>query len=586
MKYRIREGFSDKKGVISNTHGFLSTYLDSGFRKKWNGYWSPSWKYLDYFAVKINGIWLDCETIEEAQYGSEMISYHQASSMKIIKKIQAPENLPGFKLALVLENTSEEVKATRASVEPGVDIRPRTEDVYEQDYSVEAGNAGMKVSAGKRYLAISGDEFEFEEKAVSKEHFPGERQKCVIPGDIFSQVELEPGERKKVELVFKTDADEALEIGNTENLLREKDLGRAFNYSIESMENLIYGKNSGGVIAGHPWFQNYWARDSFWTCLGMIDAGMFQEAEKMLENFADRDEFPTKILTSGGTEKMARADSIPLFAIAVEKLDRHCGTDLIERAEELLEENSPEGKVVEHDTGATWMDTLERKKAIDIQSLWIEALERFDMETEDLREGLEKFKEDDYMIDNFFKDFESINPAVTLMFGQLEEERAEKYLEKINGEFSSRKGARTRSMTDPGYDASGYHTGSVWGLTTCWAAAANLEYGRDDHGRNFLEKLTQFIDRNQLGALPEVVNAETGDSLGCDEQAWSAGMFVHVVDTYLLGIQVEKEKVVIDPAEIDCIRKGKEVRGERIELKVNNGEVEILNEPGLEIETR
>ncbi len=586
MKYRIRDGFSDKKGVISNTCGLLSTYLDNGFREKWNGYWSPSWKYLDYFAVKINGIWLDGDTIKEAEYGDEMISYHRASSMKIMQKIHAPEKLPGFKLEMVLENTSEEVKAARVSLETGIDIRPRTEDIYEQDYSVNAGNAGMKISTGDRYLAISGKSFEFEEKAYAKEHFPGERQKCVIPGEIFSQVELEPGERRRVGLVFKTDADESIDLGETDNLLREKDLGRAFNYSIESMENLIYGKNSGGVIAGHPWFQNYWARDTFWTCLGMIDAGMFLEAEKILENFSNRENFPTKILTSGGTEEMERADSAPLFAIAVEKLDRHYGTELTERAEQLLEEKKPEEKVVDHETGATWMDTLERKRAVDIQSLWIEALERLDMDAEDLRKGLSKFKEDEYMIDNFFKDFESINPAVPLMFGQIDGERAEKYLEKINGEFSSRYGSRTRSMTDQGYDASGYHTGSVWGLTTCWAAAANLKYGKENHGKNFLEKLTQLIDRNQLGALPEVVDAETGDSLGCDEQAWSAGMFVHVVDTYLLGIRVEKKKVIIDPAEINYIREGKKIRGERIDLKVNNGEVEILNEPDLEIKKR
>jgi glycogen debranching enzyme len=586
MKYRIREGFSDRKGVISNTHGFLSSYLDGSFQEKWNGYWIPSSKYLDYFAVKINGIWLNDETMEEASYGDEITSYHCASSLKVTQKIEAPEKLPGFRAEWIIKNNSDESKAVRISLEPGVDIRPRTQDIVDQDYRIETNKAGMKISAGEKYLTVSGENFRFEEDAYTKEHYPGERQKCLIPGDIFSMIELEPGEKKRAEIEFKTDGESFMDVSNSKNVLRQPELGRTFNYCIESMENLLYGKNSGGVIAGHPWFQNYWARDSFWTCLGMIDAGMFEEAERILENFAERENFPTKILTDGGEEQMERADSIPMFAIAVEKLDRHYGTDLKGRAEFLLEQERPEKEVVNHATDGTWMDTLDRSKAVDIQSLWIEALKRYDKDTENLREGLEKFEREDYMIDNFFKDFESINPAVPLMFGQIEDENAEKYLEKINGEFSSRYGARTRSVTDPGYEASGYHTGSVWGLTTCWAAAANLKYGQDEHGKNFLKKLTQFIDRNQLGALPEVVDADTGESLGCDEQAWSAGMLVHVIDTYLLGIEVKEDKVVIDPADIDLFRKSKKIRGVELDLKVNNGEAKVLNEPDLEIEVK
>lgn len=173
------------------------------------------------------------------------------------------------------------------------------------------------------------------------------------------------------------------------------------------------------------------------------------------------------------------------------------------------------------------------------------------------------------------------------MFSQLEDERAEKYLEKINGEFSSKYGARTRSMTDPGYSGDGYHSGSVWGLTTMWAAAANLEYGQEKQGRNLLNKLTQFIDRNQPGALPEVVNAETGELIGCSEQAWSAGLYVHVIDSYLLGIDVKKHKVVVDPvSNFTGKRLGKRVHDEVLDLAFQDGEIELLNDPDLEVELR
>ncbi|MFB6147729.1 MAG: amylo-alpha-1,6-glucosidase, partial [Candidatus Nanohaloarchaea archaeon] len=61
-----------------------------------------------------------------------------------------------------------------------------------------------------------------------------------------------------------------------EQELSHETLGRCFNSAVDSMENLVYDRNGKGVIAGHPWFQDYWARDSFWTLLGLVDAGYFE----------------------------------------------------------------------------------------------------------------------------------------------------------------------------------------------------------------------------------------------------------------------------------------------------------------------
>ncbi|MFB6159131.1 MAG: amylo-alpha-1,6-glucosidase [Candidatus Nanohalobium sp.] len=588
MEYRFREQ-SDRRGVVSNTHGFLFMDLDGGFSQKWSGYWQPSYKYLDYFASKVNGIWLNSETLEETCYSDKLTMYHSTASLKVEQKIEAPDNMPGFRSTWKLKNKTEERKAVRLSVETGIDIRPRDRDITEGEYSIESSNAGMKISKDERYIAVSGSRFTFEEEPYTREHYPGEKQVCLVPGEIVLKAELEPGETEEAEIIFKTDGSPSFSVESSESSLKNPELGRTFNCCLESMENLFYSSNGPGIIAGHPWFQNYWARDSFWTALGLVDAGMFEETRRLLQNFADRDVFPSKIRAAGGEETdYPRSDSIPLFALAVEKLDRHAeAPELKKKAEELLEENRPKEEVVKHDPEGTWMDTLERRNAVDIQSLWIEALEKYSLETGKLREGLQKFKKEEYVADNLGKDFESVNPAVSLMFNQFSQEEAEKYLEKLNGEFSSRYGTRTRSVADPGYESSGYHTGSVWGLTTCWAAAANLNYGNSDHGRNLLERMTQFLDIDQPGALPEVMDAETGRVIGCSEQAWSAGMFVHVVDSYLLGIEVERDRVVIEPAEnISATRKSKKVKGTEIDMKVNNGEVEILNEPDLDIEVK
>lgn len=587
MEYRIRDEFSEKKGIISNSCGFLSTYLDTNFKDKWNGYWSPSYKYLDYFAVKVNGVWLDQNNLVETKYGDTITYIHEIPGMKIVQEIKTPEALNGFELEIEKFNKSGAKKAVRTSIEVAADIRPRTKDLGPKQYNLTKLTNGIKIEKDEKQFSITSENFKIEEHNYIKEHYPNEKQRCIVLEDISCMCEIDSHGSDKAKISFEISEDvENVQI-NQDSRIKNSEHSRPFNQSISSLENLYYGKNGSGVIAGHPWFQNYWARDSFWASLGMIDAGMFEAVERLLKNFADRNNFPSKIHTNGGEEsEYPRSDSIPLFAIAVDELNKvyDIDKDLKEITNEILSENRPKTKLVDHDPKGTWMDTLKRGKAVDIQSLWIEALDRHNRGTKMLKSGLDEFKNERYMSDNLKSDFESINPTIPLMFDQISSEKAEIYLTKINGEFSSRFGARTRSVVDPGYNSTGYHTGSVWGLTTCWAAAANLNYNKTEHGLNFLRKLGSFIDENQLGALPELVDAEEGANLGCDEQAWSAGMFVHVIDSYLLGIEVKNGIMYVDPKDgVELVRENKRIGNEKIDIKVKNGEFEILNSPEIEI---
>lgn len=592
MKYHLTENLELRNGVISNLHCFLNRHMDTGFKTKWSGLWSPPYKFMDYYAVKINGVWLGPETLQAAEYGEKMVFHHETDSLRITEEVKAPSTTPGIELNLEFENKLENKKAVHVMVEPGVDIREKSTDVDETDYHVDKGPNRVTTSRkGKKLMITSDAEFELKEGMHTKEHFPGERQKCFIPGHISFREELE--DKTSIEIEFSTSDGVFGELQEIDQSFEGEDLGRVFNYSIESLKNLIYDRDDTGIIAGHPWFQSFWARDSFWSVLGLIDAGYFELSEDILTNYAEKN-LPDKINIEGENEKTEypRSDTEPLFVLAADKLERHFRTnDVIDEALDEIRENleTDEDGVIRHDPEGTWMDTLERDRAIDIQALWLEAAEKLGEETETLEEGIEKFKQKEYMKDSLGENSsETINPAVSLMFGQPEKNEADKYLEKINGEFSSRYGARTRSLTDPGYDAEGYHTGSSWGLTTGWAAAANLAYGNKTQGKNFITKMTQFLDRNQLGALPEVVNSETGELLGCGEQAWSAGLLVHVIDTYLLGIQVEStEKVIISPSDnLNCMRTSKKIGDQELDVKVKDGEVEVLNDPDLEIELR
>lgn len=593
MKYSITENLQDRKGVISNLHCFLNRHMDTGFKSKWSGFWSPPYKFMDYYAIKVNGVWLGENTVEAAEYGDEMIFHHETDSLRITEEVSAPSTTPGVSLKLHFENKMEEKKAVHVALEPGVDIRDKGTDIDETEYKTEQGPNRVTVSRnGKKLMISSQEDFKLTGGSFTKTHEPGETQKCFIPGHISFRKELET--QSDLEIEVTTSKGVFGELQDIEQSFEGEDLGRLFNYSLESVKNLIYDGENTGVIAGHPWFQSFWARDSFWTVLGLIDAGYFELSEDILTNFAEKG-LPGKINLDGEDEYRGfpRSDTAPLFIIAVNKLERHFrSNDIIEEAKEQALERLEfdEEELVDHAPGGTWMDTLERENAVDIQSLWLKAADLEDLEIESkLESGLEKFEGENYMKDSLAENSaETINPAIPLMYEQIKPEKASRYLQKINGEFSSRFGARTRSITDPGYESSGYHTGSTWGLTTCWAAAANLSYGKEKIGKGILKKLNQFLDRGQLGALPEVVDSEKGHSLGCSEQAWSAGMALHVIDSYLLGIKVENtSKIIIDPCkDLNCVRTGKRVGDQEIDINVSDGEVEVLNDPDIKIELR
>ncbi|MFQ3308344.1 MAG: glycogen debranching enzyme [Candidatus Nanohaloarchaea archaeon] len=592
MAYHLREGFSGRTGTISNLNGFLYRDLDTGFSTKWSGYWNPPYKYLDYLAVKINGVWLNKNTLEGVDYSSDkIVFYHETESLAVKEVVRTPKRFPGFKVDLEVDNKTEDSKAVLAKAELGIDIRKRNQDIGNQDYSIEKNNNRFIVSNSASKAIISSEEdFELNGDQYLKEHYPGEKQKCFIPGKIVFKEEIAGQESETFSIEVKTGEASFKEIEDPQPKVEDHDIARLFNTSVSSMRRLVYDEDGLGIIAGHPWFQNFWGRDMFWTLLGYIDAGFYESSHEMLENYAKQKGFPTRIKEDENADRQG-ADEAALFVIAADKLRRHwkISGDIEEKMGEGIKTIETDEKgVVNHHKDGTWMDTLEREQAVEIQSLNLKAASITDSDKEqDLEKGLTEFISSDYIKDTIKGKERTINPVIPLMFNQIKGKEAEKALEVINAEFSSLYGARTRSMSDPGYDSSGYHTGSVWGLTTGWAAAADLANGKSGQGVNFLEKLAQYLDRNQLGGLPEVVDAESGELLGCGEQAWSAGLVAHVIDSYLLGMRAENGKLIIDPSgEVTCVRRNKRVGDSTVDLKFKDGEVQILDNNGVDVEVK
>ncbi|MBW6451902.1 MAG: hypothetical protein K0B02_04205 [DPANN group archaeon] len=568
---------------------FFHRYADSGFRTKWCGLWSPPNKFLEYYAYKINNTWLDIKNstkfIQKPTYSEHE---YKITNLNIKETVFIPENSSAMISIITIENTAKTKTDIEINPEIAINIRTKYENYHEREYSnkfIDIRRAILISGKNKTDNIIFGTgqpsktiEINFKESEKYKEHYQNnEKERCYIPGSLIIKTTLEAKETIKIPIIFATSNISAQDAQNTydyilqnlENVINNKtdsinniiktstiktdsDLDKKFTWAALNTHNLVHNSTIGsGIFAGMPWFQEFWGRDTFWSLLGLIDMGEFKTAKECMKTLLkyQKERIPNLVDTKGNTSYIG-ADTDPLFLIALDYYVKHSGdkkilTEFKKNIKTSLKSLKLDSDFVIHESNETWMDTLKRTgTAIDIQALWIHALESNNKElSDDLKDMLIKFfwdKDSKYFLDTFGKDKDkslTINAAVPLMFGQVPEEEALLALDKINTEFKTAYGARTRSKYDPTYNPEGYHTGSVWGLTTGWVACANFEYSLKDDGLKYLNTMANHMKQNQIGTIGECYNAETGQLTGAHIQAWSSALFVHAIDNYLFGIR-------------------------------------------------
>jgi glycogen debranching enzyme len=80
-----------------------------------------------------------------------------------------------------------------------------------------------------------------------------------------------------------------------------------------------------------------------------------------------------------------------------------------------------------------------------------------------------------------------------------------------------------------------YHNGGVWPFLGGFYVAALVKAGRGDAAATALLRLTRL---NRLGEFNEWHHGETGEPMGVQDQAWSAGMYLFAAECVSRG-QVE-----------------------------------------------
>jgi predicted glycogen debranching enzyme len=350
------------------------------------------------------------------------------------------------------------------------------------------------------------------------------------------------------------------------------------------------------VIAGYPWFTD-WGRDTMISLPGLtLATGRLDVARRILETFAahvDGGMIPNRFPDAGEEPEYNTVDGTLWFVEAVraygEKtkdeplvdallpallaiVDAHeNGTRYGFHADEdgLLASGAPGVQL-------TWMDarvgdrviTPRRGKPVEIQALWINALEFLATALEErgdpraarlsalaakARASFDALFWNEAagclydVVDGEAKDA-SIRPnqllALSLTRPLVSGERAKRVLAVVEKELLTPYGLRTLSPNDPRYEPryeggperrdEAYHQGTVWPWLLGPYVAALLKSNGDGESRmkaaEALRPLVAYALGPGLGQLPEIFDGDAPQrAAGCFAQAWSVAQLVEAV---------------------------------------------------------
>ncbi len=620
--------FKDKRYILSGSCSFFQRYLDTGFRSKWSGLWDSDLKYLDYYAYKINGVWLSWDNCVRFNLQPEKaIHTFRFKGLIVSETVFVPEGKKCVVSILNIKNPTDSEKSADISLEAAVNIRNMSENLHDRTYSMtfsEARKAVVVKTKDKSGCVAFGvgrtskkAEAFFEKNEKYKEQEQEDSGRCFVPGLYSVKIKLKSKERIQIPFIFcSSQSEETIfdaydiifgkwkeALSEKKNLYAEfikdseirtpdKSIDKAFLWGAINLRDLLHKSCFGpGLYAGLPWFTQFWGRDTFWSLPALINIGKFDIAEKIMQTMAGKN-IP-RVLHMNGDCDTNCSDANPLFLIALNQYEKSTGNKKCSRklksfVKEIIKNARIKEGVIFHDGNQPqqWMDTYSRGNSeIEVNSLWAKALR--DVKPEVSKGLIKKIntvfwnEKENYLFDNLSCNGAdgsvTINPVVPALFGQLAREKAFKVLDKIKKEFATPYGVRTRSNIDKEYSSGSYHKGSVWGLTTGWAACAMLKYGRTDEGLIYLKNLADNMKEHQLGAISECWDAESGSLLGASVQAWSSAMFITAIDEYLFGIKpnIPKKEMIIEPRIPEgwefMERIGKRIGDNAFDLKIKKG---------------
>lgn len=373
-----------------------------------------------------------------------------------------------------------------------------------------------------------------------------------------------------------------------EDALIKENLKRTSLEEKARLQFITNTKNGSSVIAGYPWFTD-WGRDTFISLRGLCFSNKdFSTAESIIlrwEKYISKGMIPNRFTDYGPVEYNSVDASLWFIICCYELLkinEKISSKDVILNAIDNIltayEEGTrynikccQDGLLFQGQAGfaLTWMDarvdgkpiTPRIGKAVEIQALWINALEVSVILLKKRENLLKKAKsnfnqvfwnaEKNYFYDYINKDYKdlSFRPNQIYAIGGLpfilaSEEQVFKVLKQIETKLLTPFGFKSLSSDSieyashyqgPAYKRdSSYHQGTVWGylLGAYFEAYLKANNFSNESKKYVQEKLNSFeniFTAFECGQTFEIFDAEAPNNpRGCPFQAWSLAEYLRV----------------------------------------------------------
>ncbi|MBN3036514.1 MAG: hypothetical protein JW861_13085 [Bacteroidales bacterium] len=339
------------------------------------------------------------------------------------------------------------------------------------------------------------------------------------------------------------------------------------------------GWDGGHNISGRPGYGWYFGRDGQWSGFALLHNGNFEKVRDNLQLFIHFQDLNGKIfheLSTSGFVHYDAADATPLFIVLAGRYLRHSGDldfirdhwDGISKAVDYCYSTDTDGDRLIENTmvGHGWVEgggLFGSHTSLYLASCWAEALREASAMAGaiGLAEESEQYAKESLAVtdiinarfwnesgdtyyhgiyrDGTFLQEPSVMPAIPILFGQAEPEKAAQALIPLAGEgFTSDWGCRIVSKESSLFNPRGYHTGSVWPLFTGWVSLAEYRTGKSVQGFTHLMNNLLVYRHWGLGFVEEVLHGGRYEPSGvCRHQCWSETMVIQPVIEGMLGFR-------------------------------------------------
>jgi GH15 family glucan-1,4-alpha-glucosidase len=441
-----------------------------------------------------------------------------------------------------------------------------------------------------------------------------ERKLIVIAGSVKGQADVTQTYQRLAnnydDLLRRAANEYADYLKNTVSLsLPDAEVQRAYDWArVSVLQGLVTNPFLGtGLIAGYrtsgagtrPGFAWFFGRDALWTSLALNSEGDFATTRLALE-FLMKDQRPDGKVEHEISQSAAQvpwftdypyafasADATPLFLIAMNDYAAWSGDvsfaqtnwDHVLRAYQFLRSTFDErGLARNAGVGHGWVEggpLLPVKSEFYQSGLATEALRAFsnlaragghaDLE----REAARLFQEHQVQLNQIFWsperntfvfainqqdrriDIHTVLSTVPMWFGLTDVAKSEATLTHLaDADHATDWGMRILSATDPRFDPSGYHFGTVWPLFTGWAAVGEYRYHRPHAAYANLRANALLALNGSLGHVTELLSGTYFEpiSTSSPHQIWSAAMIVSPLLRGMLGLQADAGAQRLDVA--------------------------------------